>query len=245
MKNLIFIALLLTVMMVSCNITKTIKINDCENFSEQDQIDECYLKHSENIIYCENIKQSAMRDLCYYNFAINDTDLNLCRKMNSTNPFYCYKKIADLTNNASICYDIEDAGWKDLCLKSYGEMNSNFTVCNDINDFNFKNDCLINVSQALNDESICEHIELSYRCNEGVKLNCVKIRTYQDQCYTPIALNKKDIKICNMIEDLIFRSQCIKALAVQEKDISICKMIEFSPIKEKCLEKAWMEMLLT
>lgn len=238
MKKLIFFLSILTFIIIACTDNSLNK--DCEKFSEQDIIDECYLKLSEkgeNPIYCQNIKQAAMKDLCYTDSAIKSLDISFCNKIESTNPFYCYKKIADLTNDISICYDIKDPDWKELCLDNYAKVNSDFQICRQLPDIKLKNNCLINVSVSVNDEGICENIEMTYRCNEVAKLSCVKIFTPLFDCYQPIALSKKNPEICKKIEDMIFRSQCIKDIAVQEHDSGMCKIIEFDSIKQKCLSK--------
>ncbi len=177
---------------------------------------------------CQNVQDLNYRDLCYLQKAINESDSNYCNKFSATasgsqmRP-YCLLEIAKLTGDESLCkgnqqyveeckniiavknknpdmclgitHDNSDCFRKSTIAKAVDRLDPQ--LCEDAGDFNYDiADCLTKISMITKNESICN---LMYDSFGGVR----------SQCLNQVAIEKKDIKLCNSEE-------CFRELSTPE-----------------------------
>lgn len=122
---------------------------------------------------------------------------------------------------------------REMCYINVAEELRDYKVCLIVKNNDIKNQCLRTVAEKVNDVSVCDMVV------EG-----------ENSCYFEVALNLKDLSICQKINDEsdsydggIDKSSCYYHMAKTKNDISICEKIMNDPaLKGSCIQNAKSEL---
>lgn len=88
---------------------------------------------------CEELTDSDEKDECYFTFALENKDNNLCERVIESIPKnICHAVVLD---NADLCEEITDADGKDACYGTYAVTNNDRSSCEKIIDSTQKSIC--------------------------------------------------------------------------------------------------------
>lgn len=148
------------------------------------------------------------KDSCYYNFAIYRKSADLCEK--TSNPQTKGRCILSLSRSVNVldkCMEIQPLQGGIVAYSN--DENGNEMINQDTQD---KDRCIENVvsTQKLTDKSICEKIVS---------------RMYKNSCKRDVAVNSKDISLCNLnfLSSQSDVDSCIVGVAQGLEDVSLCK----------------------
>lgn len=148
------------------------------------------------------------KDSCYYNFSLYRKSADLCEK--TSNPQIksrCILSLSRLANVLDKCMEIQPLQGGIAAYSN--DENGNEMINQDTQD---KDMCIENVvsTQKLTDKSICEKIVS---------------RMYKNSCKRDVAVNSKDISLCNLnfLSSQSDVDSCIVGVAQGLEDVSLCK----------------------
>ena len=212
---------------------------------------ECYtavaiLKNDPSI--CE---KGPSPSLCYWNFALVRKNVSFCFLLSDRDRDSCLLKLAEIEKNFSFCGLIIDSTFSTGCYDALFEIikPNKPDMCKAIalyyEHFRCENDI---VSKYTDDIEECKKISVplnKYRCLARVTNNVsicdemyealkdnIFINTLRekDECYSEVyskvAMETKDLTLCEKIDDTFRKEKCFRDIAVETKNISICEKIE-------------------
>ncbi len=142
--------------------------NYCEETKNKEDCYFYYISHSYlrsnfedlKIEYCDKVKESKKqtclalqkqdRDLCnnrLFCLSFFKNELYLCKGITGEDKFKCYRDRALTSKDVSICEEIINPYWKDVCYSEYAShINSKTSICDEISDKNLRELCYIEVA---------------------------------------------------------------------------------------------------
>ncbi len=131
----------------------------------------------------------------------------------------CYRNIAKVKWNPSICDKIQSQSYKDECYYGVAIVNRNSSLCDRIQRELYKYECYENVARSRGDYTPCDNIPDQH---------------YRDKCYCASTDYNKNLSICDKIQDQNCRYMCYGSVARAKKDTSICDKIQDQNEKDTC-----------
>jgi len=196
---------------------------------------------------------------CIAQIGINLQDQSICTYIEpweKTNLDTCYKGIAELRLEKSICYKINDSNNYSKCIRNIAIDTNNEVLCLDARSYKIRDQCIDDIARNKNSPGICELIKttLSTRDNcfthfalrpgeESLEF-CDKIGfpEKKGQCYEEFGLATGNINICTQVEvgrltqlkSYEARDNCYKFLAEDTGDKDYCVKIKLDEIQSDC-----------
>ncbi len=140
---------------------------------------------------CKNLQNSDDQNACYGNLAIDANDLSICQFFGS--------RVCGYFNfmwHTSLCSDIQ------INKPIYGLSNDHGVFV----DLSRKQECIKNIAISTNNADLCKNLfDMAENCQDAVAINLGDASkcsnegnptTYYGSCVMKIAVNKKDITIC-------------------------------------------------
>lgn len=246
----------------------------CDKIINVSKKEDCY--HSVaidlgNVSMCDEISNQTWKELCYSGLALKTQDPSLCNKLSNTKGVeQCLSSVADSVETCESIISSQYASkYKNECFFKLAQSTNNTEVCELISiDYQEsiysstyrQDDCYFGIAKKDMDYKICSNISDSKtknRCYQEVGIlssdpeACSKIVGYQLGgwlCYKDIAVEKKDISICNGFNDTDpndqysaekCRNHYYWNIAEETGDTSICnKVVNDDSFKEQCIEHA-------
>ena len=213
---LIGILLILTATFTACSInwSEFIGTSGCGYMSGAAK-DNCYLES----LTCSKIQSERTRDSCVVELAKSKGELKVCNLIaTSSIRAYCQEQIAEIQNNHTICSSIQDRYWKDNCNFNLAVTNSKDTYCLLIGNVEQQQNCFKDIALATNNTVICQFLDEK---EKGI-------------CQYQIAVNVKDIGICQELSEPLSRDTCRLKVAKLSNDKEKCDLIGAKSIKVIC-----------
>lgn len=100
---------------------------------------------------CNSIQDLDERDFCYYNLAVETSDVEICdtiqnadqHKLNQEYKNSCYRDVAEAKKDVAICEKIINRQTiKDVCYWQVSKVTSNISLCGDIESERSKELCV-------------------------------------------------------------------------------------------------------
>ncbi|MFH1402961.1 MAG: hypothetical protein ABIH11_01670 [Candidatus Altiarchaeota archaeon] len=199
MRNAIC-CVILTLLLCGClDDTPKEALTDCDSLADPDYRDICYDKMAYDLLdasYCMEIRHQGKKDECLLVIAATLNDSSICGGIsNAPGQTWCYGSIAIIMNdpggcaniqedkwhnwcmatvtlNASICSQVTDPVWHDICFHWVAVYSNNSMLCeNQIRNQTAKDECLHEVNKNLKNPALCERItdpKLRDSCSEYV-----------------------------------------------------------------------------
>ncbi len=211
--------------------------NEPENLYQKWRCIQGIAKETKDSQYCLSIEDVNQQLSCIWTVAEETEDYNICleiKELPLENPDEDVDScliglMYDEHYDSQICYHIVDVNGSDSCFEYVGKRLKNSDLCNEIvqNNFNSKWACLHNVGKSLASIKICKMIP-----EEG------KAKAYSSYCFRDVAVAKKDVNICYLMENSSENEIpfCITNVATKAKNKEICNQItdERWPSKSIC-----------
>jgi len=232
-------------------------LSTCNNIQNKMNRYKCYAiigAAKEDSSVCEKIKITYTGPIstCYKGVAVGKKDISVCEKIHYKHQHLeekddCYAAVAEAKKDPSICEKIKYDFIKKECYYLVAVAKQNNSICNlisenETDDYNAdirytKSHCneSVDLEKKLNaiakgDISLCGEIQYINKY--------ITYGNYQDQCYSGVAVVKKDISICEKIlGDTNEREYCYSDIAVAKKDLSICDKIADDDVNDSCYRR--------
>jgi len=161
---------------------------------------------------CDSMINEKDKDRCYRDVAIVTQDLSLCGKVQSSDwKDGCFRIIAEYLKDVTICSNVNHSHVLEVCYQKVAESKKDDSICNMIvNDDTTRKICLLNVAQSNQELTTCDYFE-----NDIDKF----------YCYKQVAVEKEDITICHKIPTAS-KDKCYAEIAAKKQDESLCSKIE-------------------
>lgn len=181
---------------------------------------------------------------CISGVAKAKKDVSLCEPIENPahrNP--CIEGVAAAKKDVSLCNMIEENSSRDDCIVEVAIAAEDPSLCSQLSsslDY-WKYQCLMNVGMAAQDMEVCNRIPLESRAEEDMAEKCIKnVSSGKNQgvcnqisdaefrdyyCLTQIALEQKDVSVCDRITDKERKNNCIKVVAIARRDVTLCEKI--------------------
>jgi len=215
-------------------------INICKNIKNTELREYCYFGISEAVYdleVCNIIKSKRLKEECYLNAAKAKGDINICEKyMPSTLAGnHCYEQIAILKEDVTICEKIiNDNFMKSLCYEAIAKLKENQEICEKNTISAYKDDCYQALAKLKVDQVICEKIE-----NSRVKELCYdEVTKANDELIKERAISERNPDLCGEIKNNI---NCYTEVAKAAADPAICEKIEHSEYDTYYMEECFKE----
>ena len=134
-------------------------------------------------------------------------DVADCNKLNDRDKANCYKELAYIKRDQSICDNIEVYGIKDQCYTIVAIAKQEASICKNTEDPHYNSECYKGIAIAKNDLRICDEISSE---------------AYKDGCYREFSKAKGNQSVCENIKKQGVKCDCYSDIAMKKKDISIC-----------------------
>lgn len=213
---------------------------DCANIKNQEKADTCYATLGvsiDNAKLCTKIgiNRNAMvnclgsvsdythpslcdeaknKGLCFFGMAIIKKNLDLCAQADNNEECETIvksvrsaltKETVDISS--SQCSAITFNSWyRDLCLTAAAYNQKDTESCNAISNSYQKAVCILNIAVS---QKNCSEIPENLKMSKGDSYIHVR-----DECFLSLALEMKDVSICNLLSDKGWASICIQLLQV-------------------------------
>lgn len=227
----------------------------CDKIYTVSMRDDCiFVFSNESLLLCDKLTADDKKDDCFGAHARNDNDSSLCNRIvDADKKESCMKAILSPCTfetdegKKKLCFALEKGdyslcGGDDSCLFAYGINKSDEAACNNISLNARKGACL---STALNEDDC---ISFSLRgerdfCYEltaketNNMLYCLKITTgtsYENNCYTNLAIKNNDSGICIHVPSDIDRDSCYQNYSLTTGNWSACSRIGGPMTKDAC-----------
>lgn len=166
---------------------------------------------------CNNVSYFEKSD-CFYDAALKFNNSLFCFKTDSEES--CFKELAIITHNDSLCLNIISQVYKDLCYKHVAEDNYNPNNCEKIMGGELKDECFMNVARDTNNTELCNRItkqntkewclEVINRILGDPKIcETMTIQKQIDPCFYSVAKVKKDKIFCEKINSTGWKKECV------------------------------------
>lgn len=167
-------------------------------------------------LVCATIQDKGDRIACFLSFALNEKNSSICNNSESGMD-WCYKQVAEVKEDISLCSKIKSQKIKDRCYKDVAK--GNLSVCDMIHFQVTIDSCYSSVATTMKDLSICELIQ---------------DQDHKDNCYRSVAFALKNISVCDKIQKQYTKDDCYGSLAYVLKNKSICLKIQSENWRESC-----------
>lgn len=206
------------------------KKGDCDKINDTSDRDECYIYRLNDTDSCYKASD-AVKCFAYYGY--RNSDQTICNKLNIPEKDKCIGTIGGYTGNDSLCFNSEN---KTLCY---------ITLIDNVN---------YDGSYSRLSDNICDNIpKIIEKCYDDYCYNS----TPRDTCYGNLASGKRNILLCNKINnsydigecysrffpdecdkiiDTNIKNKCIISIAEETYDSELCKEINDTEYRDKCLK---------
>ena len=158
---------------------------------------------------------------------------DFCEKLNET-------KCLDNQDRCALC----STGFSSYAGCHTREFCHPLPECDNVSDSNDKNTCLFNLAIETNDDYFCykmTNVSFKNPCYQQIAMTnadavlCAKVENKpymeRDVCYGNIAIQEKNLSMCNDIESSDYKTLCIAAI---KQDTSMCSTIQNANMKALC-----------
>lgn len=153
---------------------------------------------------CSSFSDYYPRTTCYFRLAKQEKNLSICEK-SSGRYQQCSWELAKLTNNHTLCDNLETEFEKDECL---AEVTGSDSYCKKISSELERGTCFIKLGKNVDVK----------KCGEVAPIENPSY-AYTQLCISNVALEAKDISLCNLLDNKEGKWRCIAQLS---KSISVC-----------------------
>ena len=189
-------------------------VDICNAIRDNDLKNECLGIVKKDISFCEKISEKYAKEDCKYHVAVLE-DVELCKKIIPEN--YC---LAYAKNDPALCEKGEDDN-KIYCYRELAIINKNASLCEKIDTIGDRTICYLWVAIMTENSSLCK--KAGIREDAPIVGKCINILIKKDEtkckdylCYSRIAAAKKDVSICEKIKgDQIGKDICYYMVAVR------------------------------
>lgn len=199
---------------------------------------------------CDQFLSQESKDYCLANVSIELQDLSICKQIETNkHKDYCLAVIAGQTQDLSSCALIRSSDEKDSCYYSMAYDNDNPHLCDNIKSQSQRDVCYYGINNGINDPTICFKIQgdqhkkscyedffLYMKIDNPAQSDCqlVDQQNEKDTCYNTLAINEKDVDICNNISDTIKKEECYIYVSTVTKDFTYCNYLQDHTTKSNC-----------
>jgi len=176
--------------------------------------------------------------------AVSKKDISECEKISvKFRKEECYAEIAKQDSNILVCDEIELDEIKNKCINEVMKTNPDKEKCLKLKDQKDIELCISIVAGYNNNPSLCNNLEMKDFCyvivavGNGNELLCEKVEKAtgsRDLCFSGVAQEKKDHKICEKISNEMFKDSCYRSVAEEKGDIEICNKMQNSEERVRC-----------
>jgi len=221
-RNFTIGLILLLIIIFSVLMIIAVKQNPCAKVEGQVEKDNCYYELAELKMlrgYCHKISDNKLSESCLSLIAVNNNDLAICRDLKNSSRGFCIKKIAEKKEDPSVCIEITDQYWSDLCYFELSIILEEASLCNAVLSEKTRNKCFFDFSLRENNTIGCDNIK-----NKDVK----------DVCYLNIAVITSNLSICDKTLTLPTYGTCMEHFAILHNDSELCSNIKEDFMKNNC-----------
>ena len=164
--------------------------------------DECESIAKDPVAYCNN---GSKVDDCLSNMAVVKRDFEGCQKIKGTRARgRCTQEIAYIKSNSMLCEVLPveknrtSSYYRDGCYSRVAKklgVNGTY-ICDMMGDDYNRQNCKLSIALDIHNQDICS------------QLTDTSKKTFRTNCYTQLALIKKDINLCNSITVASNRDKC-------------------------------------
>jgi len=181
--------------------------------------------------FCDRLAVSQNKDICHI---LLSGDPALCDNVSEGYNTVCYEIVLNpSTASESLCNSLSDNYGKNLCFKNLAIKLKNPAFC--MND----DDCYLDLAQETRSSVSCEKLPndspAMLKClalAQGDRRNCDLI---QDDVERKSCMGHLPIGLDDCLLFGYYNYDCIKKLAYQKKDVSICEEINEGRLKFDCI----------
>lgn len=157
---------------------------------------------------CDALKDLLARDNCYYDIAVEDLNISLCREIitgrNLKNE--CIYEVAISLNEPNYCEELSRNSIirENDCYLELAKNNQNPGICEEITTYDKYVACYSDIAIEVSQPEVCSSVQ--------VERFVGKDYSTKDMCYYNYAIGKADSSYCEMIINDILRESCIDEL---------------------------------
>lgn len=131
----------------------------------------------------------TIKDFCYRDVAAIKKDISVCDQVpENVNKDLCYEAVLETIKDISICTKMKDPYKKDFCYITIAVNQKDSTICSDV--IYKKDRCYTQVAEVNNDVFLCDQV------------------SQKDDCYHDVAIFVKDVAVCDLIQDIQKKQSC-------------------------------------
>ena len=222
-------------------------ISKCQNITNQEEKDNCYLQVSKvliNVSICNEIVNQELKGECLQNIAATKENISICDEIDdSVKRDFCLSLANRFKRNISVCYKMTTKEYKDSCF-AIAEDND-IKKCEMIENQQMRDNCFNYLAQRVQDASICDNIKEKYAregCEITVRLKdndetiCEKYTDIdKDNCYIRLSIKLNSIDICGKISTHVGSDQCYRDIGINLQNSSVCELIVDDMYRDWCL----------
>ncbi|MFH1649668.1 MAG: hypothetical protein ABIA93_03910 [Candidatus Woesearchaeota archaeon] len=196
--------------------SKTNDVSTCEKISDSSYMSQCYEHVAVNTgkeELCSKVNAQVNRRECYSGIAVKKKDMSICTSLNEDIKDGCIQEYAIGADDFDACSQImPKSGWEDDCYMHFAIARKNENICPEINSAKEKDNCYYEIAKLTNGNLLCDKIE-----NKDTKGRCVM----------DMARSMENELECNRLDpDSYYWDKCVTQVAVLKKDVATCTMLE-------------------
>ncbi len=190
-----------------------------------------------------NVRENSfMRDQCYENFEIVDSNLDFCeRYISQTKEADCIRNISSDSNSSSeqACFGLSDEEL-DECIYRTATENSIYLDCYLLKDDTNVQNCIDYIAENSPDINVCSvasrgliqrecYKEVGIEDNNAEICEIIATSDERDDCFYNIAIDLNDSSLCKKIFETKFlkKDECFETIALEKKDVTVCEELYF------------------
>jgi len=238
-------------------------ISYCNNIDNQNSKGICYSNiavSKNNLDICNSLTTDKAKYTCYKEYAQSKKDISICDKIQENSiKEDCYLEVASEGEYISLCDKLSDDFSKVMCQMEVveniakKEKDIYLSLCQRIDLEASRANCYRVAAILKKDPSICDNItgeaekeNKAWCYSDSISTRehlpyCEKMPNdfYRYTCYAKVAVNSKDVTLCEKISDLKYsgvKDNCYLKIAQETKNSSLCQKITDPETKDECLQ---------
>lgn len=164
-----------------------------------------------DVTFCLQIKDPYSLADCYRQIAAINNNLSICNQIEEEHTLKnrCYAQLAYIRNDPSVCEKRDGQLHQEWCYLWYVRYQPDLTICEKVKVE--RESCYFNIALANRNLEICRRIQNFSR---------------KDGCLWRVNYFINDISVCEQIKKIIYKDSCYSNLAVSTRDLSLCDKVE-------------------
>ncbi|TAL58450.1 MAG: hypothetical protein EPN86_00085 [Nanoarchaeota archaeon] len=162
----------------------------------------------------EEVKACGTNESCVNEIAMKYKDYALCKSAATTSGTdECYMTLAVKNNQSFLCFYTSNDNKQHDCQEAYAISVSRIDLCPTIN----PNKCIESIAKNTGNVTYCKLMTEQF------------VRTRDDYVLKCSAVVTSDVVLCKQMQNKWIADECYTDIAVQLKDISLCNAVQLNP----------------